>query len=74
MIQPRGIFLSIAMQIFQGEAGMMYQFKSALQRSRERARHRRNYRALLALEDHFLDDIGLSRDEVRGMMSSDRFA
>lgn len=53
---------------------MMYQFKSALQRSRERARHRRNYRALLALEDHFLDDIGLSRDEVRGMMSSDRFA
>ncbi len=53
---------------------MMNHLKAAFQRSQERARHRRSYRALLELEDHFLQDIGLTRDEVRGRMSSDRFA
>ncbi len=51
---------------------MIEQLKSAYHRSKARARNRRSYRALLELEDHFLQDIGLSRDEIRGMMSSDR--
>lgn len=51
---------------------MMQQLMSTYHRSRERARHRRSYQSLLELEDHFLQDIGLSRDEVRRMMSGDR--
>jgi uncharacterized protein YjiS (DUF1127 family) len=53
---------------------MFQQLKLAIRRSQERARHRRDYRALLELEDAFLRDIGISRDEVRGRMSSDRLA
>ena len=53
---------------------MMQQLMSAFHRSQQRSRNRRSYRALLELEDHFLEDIGLSRDQVRGMMSSDRHA
>lgn len=52
---------------------MLEVLKSAIVRSSERARHRRQYRALLELEDRFLRDIGLTRDEVRGRMSSDRY-
>ena len=53
---------------------MFQQVKVAIRRSQERARHRRSYRALLELEDAFLRDIGLDRDEVIGRMSSDRLA
>ena len=56
------------------EAAMFQQVKVAIRRSQERARHRRSYRALLELEDAFLRDIGLDRDEVIGRMSSDRLA
>jgi uncharacterized protein YjiS (DUF1127 family) len=49
---------------------MFHRLKSAVERSRERARDRRSYRALLELEDHFLRDIGLTRDEVRGHLAS----
>jgi uncharacterized protein YjiS (DUF1127 family) len=51
---------------------MFHRLKSAVERSRERARHRRSYRGLLELEDHFLKDIGLTRDEVRGRLASTR--
>ena len=53
---------------------MIFQIRAALQRSQERARHRRSYKALLQLEDHFLRDIGLSRNDVAGLMSSGRYA
>jgi uncharacterized protein YjiS (DUF1127 family) len=56
------------------EAEMLQHLKDAIQRQNERARHRRSYRALLELEDHFLRDIGVTRDEVRGRMASDRLA
>jgi uncharacterized protein YjiS (DUF1127 family) len=49
---------------------MLDKLKTAIARSRERAEHRRSYRALLELEDHFLKDIGMSRDEVRGHLAS----
>ena len=49
---------------------MFDQLKAAIARSRERAQHRRSYRALLELEDHFLKDIGMTRDEVRGHLAS----
>jgi uncharacterized protein YjiS (DUF1127 family) len=52
---------------------MMEHLRSAIQRQQLRARHRRHYRALLDLEDHFLRDIGLTRDEVRGQLSSSRY-
>jgi uncharacterized protein YjiS (DUF1127 family) len=51
---------------------MFHRLKSAVERSRERAQHRRSYRALLELEDHFLKDIGLTRDEIRGHIASTR--
>ena len=50
------------------EAAMFQQVKVAIRRAQERARHRRSYRALLELEDAFLRDIGLDRDEVLGRM------
>lgn len=56
------------------EAEMFQHVKAAIERQNERARHRRSYRALLELEEHFLRDIGVSRDEVRGRMYSDRLA
>ena len=43
---------------------MFQHVKVAIRRSQERARHRRDYRALLELEDQFLRDIGL--DPRRG--------
>jgi uncharacterized protein YjiS (DUF1127 family) len=55
------------------EAEMFQHLKAAIHRSQQRAQHRRNYRALLELEDNFLRDIGITRDEVRGRMASDRF-
>ena len=48
---------------------MFDQLKAAVARSRERAQHRRSYRALLELEDHFLKDIGMTREEVRGHLA-----
>ena len=54
------------------EAEMFQHLKAAIHRSNERARQRRDYRALLELEDHFLRDIGVTRAEVRGRMLSDR--
>ncbi len=51
---------------------MLGQMKLALRRAQERAQQRRHYRALLELEDAFLRDIGLARDELRGRMASDR--
>ena len=51
---------------------MLDRMRIAIRRSQERARQRRNYLALLDLEDAFLRDIGLERDEVRGRMASDR--
>jgi uncharacterized protein YjiS (DUF1127 family) len=44
---------------------MLQHITEAFRRSQERARHRREVRALLALEDHILRDIGLRRDDVR---------
>ena len=44
---------------------MLHHITEAFRRSQERARHRREVRALLALEDHLLRDIGLQRDDVR---------
>ena len=44
---------------------MLQQIAEAYRRSQERARHRREVRALLSLEDRILRDIGLHRDEVR---------
>jgi uncharacterized protein YjiS (DUF1127 family) len=71
--QPGAIFAGMGTGRAE-EAAMFRRVKVAIRRSQERARHRRNYRALLQLEDAFLRDIGLDRDEVRGRMSSDRFA
>jgi uncharacterized protein YjiS (DUF1127 family) len=51
---------------------MFEQVRVAIRRSQERARRRRDYRALLELEDTFLRDIGVRRDEVRGRLTSDR--
>ena len=45
---------------------MLQQIKAAFRGSTERARHRRDYRALLQLEDHLLRDIGIPRDENPG--------
>ncbi len=53
---------------------MFQHVKVAIRRSQERARDRRNYRALLELEDAFLRDVGITRDEVRGHLMSDRIA
>ncbi len=44
---------------------MLQQLKSVVRGAAERARHRRDYQALLELEDHLLRDIGLPRDELR---------
>ena len=71
--QPRRILPGIETRNIE-EAEMIFQIRAALQRSQERARHRRSYKALLQLEDHFLRDIGLSRNDVAGLMSSDRYA
>ena len=53
---------------------MFNQLKSAVRRSSERAAHRRSFRALLELEDHYLRDIGLTRDEIRGAIIGKRVA
>jgi uncharacterized protein YjiS (DUF1127 family) len=51
---------------------MMSHLRSAMERSRERARNRRTYRALRQLEEHYLRDIGLTRDDIEGMLSGPR--
>ena len=71
--QAGGIFADMETGKSQ-EAAMFQRVRVAIRRSQERARHRRSYRALLELEDAFLRDIGLDRDEVIGRMSSDRLA
>ena len=48
---------------------MLHHLKSAIRSSRERARYRREYRALMALDDHFLQDIGIGRDEIGARMA-----
>ena len=48
---------------------MLHHITEAFRRSHERARHRREVRALLSLEDHLLRDIGLQRDEVRSRIA-----
>jgi uncharacterized protein YjiS (DUF1127 family) len=53
---------------------MFQQLKGAIRRAQERARRRRDHLALLELEDAFLRDIGIRRDEVRGRLASDRLA
>ncbi len=53
---------------------MLQQLKAAVQRSGERARNRRDYRALLALDDRSLRDIGVGRDEIRSMLSGSHYA
>ena len=44
---------------------MLQHLKGALHGAATRARHRREYQALLKLDDHLLQDIGLPRDEIR---------
>ena len=44
---------------------MLRQLRGVVRGAAERARHRRDYRALLQLEDHLLQDIGLPRAEIR---------
>ena len=51
---------------------MFNQLKSAVRRSSERAQYRRSYRELLALEDRYLRDIGLTRDEIRAAIVGNR--
>jgi uncharacterized protein YjiS (DUF1127 family) len=53
---------------------MFNRLKSAVLRSSERAEYRRSYRALLDLEDHYLRDIGLTRDDIRGAIIGKRVA
>jgi uncharacterized protein YjiS (DUF1127 family) len=71
--QPGRSFLIIGNRRTPRRNEMMEHLRSAIQRQQLRARHRRHYRALLDLEDHFLRDIGLTRDEVRGQLSSSRY-
>jgi uncharacterized protein YjiS (DUF1127 family) len=47
---------------------MFNRISEAYHRSQERARHRREYWALMSMEEHILRDIGISRDEVRSRM------
>ena len=44
---------------------MLKQLKAAIGRSNEQARHRREYLAILDLEDFLLRDIGLEREDLR---------
>ena len=44
---------------------MLHQITEALRRTQERARHRREVRALISLDDHLLRDIGVRRDQIR---------
>jgi uncharacterized protein YjiS (DUF1127 family) len=46
------------------EATMFSRITEAFRRSQERTRRRREYQALLSMEEHLLRDIGISRDEV----------
>jgi uncharacterized protein YjiS (DUF1127 family) len=52
------------------EATMFGRITQAYRRSQDRARQRREYKALMAMEEHLLRDIGVSRDEVRSRMIS----
>ncbi len=45
---------------------------SAVSRSRQRARHRRQYRTLLSMSDAVLRDIGLDRDDLRSRLIDGR--
>jgi uncharacterized protein YjiS (DUF1127 family) len=47
---------------------MMKQLKAAMDRANRRARHRREYRSLLRLDQRMLKDIGLERDEVHARL------
>jgi uncharacterized protein YjiS (DUF1127 family) len=51
---------------------MFDRLRSAIRRSGEQARNRRGYRELLMLEDHYLRDIGLTRDDVRAAIAGRR--
>jgi uncharacterized protein YjiS (DUF1127 family) len=44
---------------------MFHQIGEALRRVQERAQRRREFVALMALDDHLLRDIGVRRDDVR---------
>ena len=50
------------------EMNMLQTFRSAIRGASERARHRREYTALLALDDHLLRDIGVGRHELRARL------
>ena len=52
---------------------MLKQLKAAVSRASDHARHRRDYAALLDLDDHILRDIGIERDEVRARAARRRF-
>ena len=44
---------------------MFMELKAARRRSQERERHRREYEAVLGMDEHLLRDIGLRREEAR---------
>lgn len=48
---------------------MLKNFRSAIRSAGERARHRRQYAALLELDDYLLRDIGVRRDEIHSRMA-----
>lgn len=48
---------------------MFGRLRSAIRRSGEQARNRRGHRELLRLDDHYLRDIGLTREDVRAALA-----
>jgi uncharacterized protein YjiS (DUF1127 family) len=54
------------------EADMLKQLKAAVGRVNTHARHRRDYAALLDLDDHILRDIGIDREEARTLAARRR--
>lgn len=48
---------------------MLQNLRGALRDAATRARHRREYQALLKLDDHLLQDIGLPRDEIHARVT-----
>jgi uncharacterized protein YjiS (DUF1127 family) len=48
---------------------MFDRFRAAIRAAADRAHQRQDYRALLALDEHLLRDIGLPRDEIRARMT-----
>jgi uncharacterized protein YjiS (DUF1127 family) len=51
------------------EATMLKHLKAAVHRANERNRARRDYVALLSLDDHLLRDIGVKRSDVHARLA-----